>query len=114
VVVETNANWYKSGGMITGHLCLKMDEVCEHDVYVCPAPTFEELWAVMPDEITDSDNDCYYLNMEKVHRKLDVTRCMYANEIIDHIIEQFSHESPTEAAGMLLVWLAENGHLEGK
>ena len=59
-----------------------------------PAPTFEELWAVMP-EIAE---------LTKVGGKT------YAD--IDGESATQSHESPTEALGLLAIWLAENGHLE--
>lgn len=82
-----------------------------------PAPTFEELWAVMPDAIKlEGDDNLYQVELEAYK---DVDGSTTIGYIIDgsmqgHMEESFDHESPTEALGLLAIWLAENGHLGGK
>ena len=76
-----------------------------------PAPTFEELWAVLPVKIDTKEHGECWLNMwwEEYSDGSKGPRWGYA----DHKLKAYGeHESPTEAAGMLLVWLAENGHVE--
>ena len=82
-----------------------------------PAPTFTELWAVMPIFI-EHDGDSLVLHMSKLDGTdgsiESATTVYYMDwEIIIHETVH-AHELPIEAAGMLLIWLAENGHLEVK
>ena len=72
------------------------------------APTFEELWAVMPEKIERNESS-YDITLEKWENK---SRASY---ICDDWNFTGIHvgESPTEALGLLAIWLAENGHLKG-
>jgi len=80
----------------------------------CPAPTFEELWKVIPDQVYILGG-WYWFALEKHHRRgEDEPYARLSVYQIKGLGKAFDHESPTEAAGMLLVWLKENGHLEDK
>lgn len=69
-----------------------------------PGPTFTEIWKVLPGGIENKQ----WLYQKKIAMPRR-TQLWYG-----HINgSQHSHKEPVEAAGMLLIWLAENGHLKG-
>lgn len=76
-----------------------------------PAPTFEELWAVMPHRIEIGGHQCVPIQ----GKTSNTTFVAYSIEgsLGDTMSEIFEHESPTEALGLLVIWLAENGHMKG-
>lgn len=70
-----------------------------------PSPTFTELWGMLPVSI-----EGHPLVLERCTcgpcPKAITTQIRYGTLI------HYFPESPTEAAGLLLIWLAENGHIE--
>ena len=117
VVVESKYVWGTYHSMLKGKyfvldIC-KVPLLCKY----FPAPTFTELWAVMPDAIKlEGDDNLYQVELEAYK---DVDGSTTIGYIIDgsmqgHMEESFDHESPVEAAGMLLIWLAENGHVKAR
>lgn len=116
VVVESGHVWMIPNLDMKGltHRLGLADDFIDSKLFcVIPAPTFEELWAVMPVSLrSDDDFECGLFMDMSYNRNSNVG---YNNIIHRKAVGPlFTHESPTEAAGMLLVWLAEHGHLEGK
>lgn len=76
------------------------DETSMWDV-ACPAYTFTELWAVVPNEISYGD--------------LEILKCC-GKTLVQYsrgpATTRQEHESPAEALGLLVEWLIDNGHLE--
>jgi len=107
VVVESASDWTKYGGdwqVLPSKDFVKMEKF--------PAPTFIELWAMLPETIL-MNKMTYDLCLAKNCAK---TMAGYFCPMpgCEDNVKEYSHESPTEAAGMLLIWLAENGHLKGE
>jgi hypothetical protein len=69
-----------------------------------PAYTFTELWGVLPDELRLDGNEMNILVMGK--DKADT--CLYYRGAAGHSGQ--AHESPAEAAGLLVEWLIDNGY----
>jgi hypothetical protein len=82
-------------------LCDVMQNVTDKEVF--PAYTFTELWGAMPEYIVD-DMCKLYLEATK---DAGVTYIEYVYG------DGFNHESPAEAAGMMVEWLIDNGYLSG-
>ena len=104
VVMESEHDWTKYGGdwqVLPSKGFVKMEKF--------PAPTFTELWGMMP-EIIEGPPDIYL----ELH-KLMGGSCDIGYHDEGWAVKVFPHhESPAEAAGMLLIWLAENGHVKGE
>jgi hypothetical protein len=92
---------------------------------ICPAYTFTELWGVLPYEIEVDTlgNDLYSDDYGEFYKMLcplwehpygymGKTRAAYAAQGMEPNIVGFSHESPAEAAGLLLEWLIDEGHMK--
>ena len=115
VKVESEHVWVQFEEPRGWELWLKWD--LEHDVHhrdnkFISAPTSEELWAVMPVKIPSKmiERD-YHLGLDKGEERACARYGYYAGH--DTLIMKF-HKSPTEALGLLAIWLAENGHLKGE
>ena len=104
VVVESEHVWMIPNldmKSLTYRLGLADDFVDSKLFSVIPAPTFEELWAVMPASI-------------KHHEKqLGQGYASYSNlQNSNDNLHYELNESPTEALGQLALWLKDNGHME--
>jgi hypothetical protein len=80
-----------------------------------PAYTFTELWGRVPDYIFQQYAMCqghYDLRVSKTPEGL--TRASYydCGERMTLEPDDFEHESPAEALGLLVEWLIDNGHME--
>jgi hypothetical protein len=75
---------------------------------ICPAYTFSELWGRVPKSITVNEHwrplDIYPTDKGEI--------CFRYYQITP--FNKFKHESPAEAIGLLLEWLLDNGHYEGR
>jgi hypothetical protein len=77
-----------------------------------PAYTFTELWGVFPLKIYTDDTP-FYLIIDRAVRKLPVMSVGYKDINYEHYgSDVFNHESPTEALGLLVEWLIDEGHIE--
>jgi len=78
-----------------------------------PAPTFIELWAVMP-WVINYGTTTYVKTLSEDSRGVTTASYEYTDwEESEFVpVKESPHESPVEAAGLLLIWLAENGHVE--
>jgi len=73
------------------------------------APTFEELWAALPEKI-QFDEAYGFLDMWKVYYTKEIQQAVICYKNTSQMFSIFKHKSPTEAAALLLIWVLENGH----
>ena len=123
IVVESEYFWWFPLDEIVDKGFLQMAGfiVGAKDKY-CSAPTFEELWAVMPMRITGNFEQEYDKRLMcgkgKDGKQLTIAVYveLYQGTDLYSPDKTFGSstfcKSPTEAAGMLLIWLAENGHVD--
>ena len=107
VVVESNY-FYDEYGVLFERFEIEDAEMATH----IPAPTFEELWAVMPWAIS-CGTTMYVKTLSTDSREVVTASYEYADweESEFAYLKEIEHKSPTEALGLLAIWLAENGHL---
>jgi hypothetical protein len=75
-------------------------------IVLCPAWTFNELWGVLPEWIKET----WSLILLKEHSD-GKTVAGYESRV-NLMQHSFRHESPTEAVGLLLEWLIDEGHCD--
>lgn len=97
-----------------GGLCILAK--CDKHEYTneIPAYTFIELWRVLPQWIPNPKHGKgqYDLEMGKNHNGTKTCVCYETYEGGILTKSEHHHESPTEAIGLLLEWLIDNGHHE--
>jgi len=101
--VDTQFNWLKSH--ITSD-CIRVFEVSENDLelfsLICPAPTFDECWQLLPHVIL--------IGGERAVKELNNKAIGYYSLHGDD--QEFSIEDNiAEACAQLALWLKSNGHL---
>ena len=81
-----------------------------------PSPIFEELWAVVPvfleKKLPSGKVKQCGVCMDKSYKGDAIISYSYMAERVI-ASPDFRHNSPTEALGLLAIWLAENNHLKG-
>lgn len=93
-------------------LCFKSDFYALDatlDIHDYHAPTFTEIWRELPIFIYEERNGTCELTMFKDDSD--------SKTVIEYEASSYpfvSHDSPAEAAGQLLLWCIEQGHVKGK
>ncbi len=123
--------WWKSpDGQTYFPSDYEQQEYKDYDIRICPAPTTDELLAVMPRELKfekywDNGNDRTYdliLHTDTNPFKETIYCCGYYDfsdedfftEIGDQYVDTMDAKKPVDAVGKTLIWLIENGYYEVK
>jgi hypothetical protein len=70
-----------------------------------PAYTFTEIWGALPYQLVDADPGMPGIDRLELYKYPDVTVGKYG------ILASVAQPNPAEAAGLLLEWLIDNGHI---
>lgn len=116
---ETVFDWYSAPmfGMMLDQGLNRKDVVApfaHHDYeWICAAPTFEEVWALLPESII-VDGETYWINHDRVTHE----RVFYA-DVIQRVLmlpngrnAMEEHISPVEASAALFLALVRAGHIQ--
>ncbi len=102
VKVESKYVWFNN------RTVMKKSELLPNST-IFPAPTFEELWAVMPKMHPEKFAILYLTKPFD-----DIHEAGYLQPEPWTLFNLHRASTPTEALGLLAIWLAENGHLKGE
>lgn len=83
--------------------------------WIFPAYTLDELWGVMPDHIHYKNIDNGYTTrnfFDIIKTTKGLLRMGYFSPHSGELIGKQEHDNPTEAAGLMAIWLIDNGYME--
>ncbi len=107
-MLNTAFSWYSWGEGMDGKHTGLQDCKAKGDDY--PAPTFDELWAIIPEKIyCERFKTNMYLSIYK-DSMLMIVDCLSE---FGELLQKTKHEKPCEALAQTVLWLLQEGYLKG-
>ena len=104
IVVESASGYIQANKAVKPHVVERVKCPFAHIIY--PAPTFTELWRILPRYLKDGGRFKSELKMWKRGQAMVIGYQKMAEEY------DVFEDTPVEALGLLALWLVENGHLK--